>query len=730
MKELVLDIEGMRCSACASNVENKLKKINGVSNASVNLLTNSAVVYYENEINNIEIISTVNALGFVAKVNSGKMELKEDKFFNKVELIILIVLGSLLLYVGMSHMLPFTLPLPSFIAMESSPIGFAITQLVLVLPIMVIGLKFFVRGVMAIIKLAPNMDSLVTIGTLGAFIYSLVNSILVFCGKVEYAHYLYFESAGVVIALIYLGKFLEQRSKNRAKRSINELAKLIPTNANILVDNKEQNVCVSSIKQGDLVVIKAGEKIAVDGVVIKGESLVNQSALTGESIPVFVKTGDKVLGGSICLDGNLLVRADKINEETTLNNILRLVTKAQGEKAPISRVADKISLYFVPSVMIVAIISLVTWLIIGKPFSFAIQIFVAVLVIACPCALGLATPIATVMASYMGIKHGVLFKSGTSLEMFNKVTTIALDKTGTLTSGKLSVEKIESEIDENELLKIVYSLEKNSTHPLAEAITNYVRKKGIESFDVEITNEIGKGILGKADNNTYIVGRKSYLEENGVEVKVEDIEGYSEVYVAKNGEYIGRILLKDTIKESAFEMVKAFKTRGIKVVMLTGDNESTAKQVAYKLGIDTYYANVLPNQKNEIIEKLKADGEVVAFVGDGINDAPALTKSDVGISVYGGTDIADESSNILLMNENLMSIFNAYLLSKKTLGIIKTNLFWAFIYNTLGILVASGVLYAVGILLSPLISGIAMALSSVCVVLNSLRIRLFKGVKK
>lgn len=730
MKEIILDIDGMRCSACASNVENKLKKVEGVSDVSVNLLTNSATIYYENEVDELELVSTVNGLGFVAKVNKGKLEFKEDKFFNKVELIILIILGSMLMYVGMSHMFPFQ-ALPSFIDMNKSPIGFAIAQMILVIPIMVIGFRFFISGVRAIIKLAPNMDSLVTIGTFSAFIYSFVNSIFVFLGHVEYAHNLYFESAGVVIVLIYVGKFLEQRSKNKAKRSINELAKLIPTNANILVDGKEENICVSAIKQGDMVVVKAGEKIAVDGIIVSGSSSVNQAALTGESLPLFLKEGDKVLGGSICLDGSLVIKADKINDETTLNNILKLVTKAQGEKAPISRIADKISLYFVPTVIAIAVISLIVWSIIGKAFSFNINIFVAVLVVACPCALGLATPIATVMASYMGVKHGVLFKSGASLETLNKITTIALDKTGTITNGKLSVEEINTTLDLQEFLKIAYSIEKQSNHPIAQAITEYAKNKGVDTlYNIEVMNEIGKGIKGNEGKDTYLLGRKTFLLENDIKVDVDDAEGFSEVYIAKNKKYIGRILLKDTIKESAKEMIELFSKQGIKTVMLTGDNESTARQVAEKLGIDKYYANVLPNQKNEIITNLQEQGEIVAFVGDGINDAPALTKSDVGISVYGGTDIADESSNILLMNEDLISIYDAYSLSKKTLNIIKTNLFWAFIYNTLGIFIAAGVLYPLGILLSPLVSSIAMGFSSICVVLNSLRIRLFKGIKE
>ncbi len=725
-------VGGMTCAACSASVERALKRRKGVTLAAVNLAMNTATVHTDGSISQSELISAIEKAGFSAVV--FKNEFKETEFnISTKRLVFALIFGILELYIGMSHMLPIPLPLPDIIKMETNPINFALIQLILTIPVLIAGYKFFVSGVKKLISLSPNMDSLVAIGTGTAFIYSIFSLVdLILNQNMHSAHNLYFESAAVVVAFVLLGKYLEERSKNAAKQAVTALASMIPKSAIIEKDGAETEIPSERIRSGDIIIVKPGFKIAVDGEIISGEAAVDESMLTGESLPVYKKTGDKVSGGTICKDGYFKILATGVGSDTAIAQVMKLVTEAQERKAPSARLADKISGVFVPTVVLIALISAIIWLISGQSLAFSINIFVSVLVVACPCALGLATPIAVMAGSGKGASLGILFRGGDIMELFSKVRAIFFDKTGTITYGKLKVSGINPlNLTEKELLYYVASCEKGSEHPVALAIVDYAKNQNIEITTPETLKAFaGKGANAVVDGKNILVGTLNLMEEFNIDLSKNMVakEGFTAVYISINNEISGVIELSDTIREDAKNALLRLDNLGIETGMITGDNESSAQMIAKEAGIKRVLSKVLPSQKAGEVERVKKEGKITAMVGDGINDAPALAAADVGISVHGGTDAAAESSGIILMREDLNAVVDALLLSKKTMRIIRQNLFWAFMYNCLSIPIAAGLLFAFGgPLLSPAFAGGAMALSSVSVVTNSLRLRAFKS---
>ncbi|MEG2202935.1 MAG: copper-translocating P-type ATPase, partial [Christensenellaceae bacterium] len=593
------------------------------------------------------------------------------------------------------------------------------------------GRSFFVNGMKSLIKLHPNMDTLVMLGTGSALIYSIVMTMLI--PQYPHAvHSLYFESAAVVIALVLLGKYLEESSKNRAKSAISNLAELVPKDATILIDGKETIVKASEVAVGDIVLVGVGQRIAVDGIVYAGQASVDESTLTGESLPVFKQEGMAVSGGTLVTDGVLQIQATNVGKDTAISQVVKLVVQAQQKKAKISRLADKISAVFVPSVAAIAIISAVIWAIVGKDANFVINIFVSVLVVACPCALGLATPIAVMVGTGRAAQLGILFRGGDVVEIASKVDTILFDKTGTITKGKLYIVNISPLTGTEEtVLKLAATAEYGATHPIAKAINEYAAFMEIESAEPnQIRNVAGRGVVASTNNGEITIGTKEFMEIENIRTSELKQDSSTLVYVAENKTLVGIISLADEIKDDADETISLLHENHLKTVMITGDNARVAEKIARQAGIVDFVANVLPEQKAQQVEKWRKKGKIVAFVGDGVNDAPALATADVGISAFGGTDVAADSSGIILMRDDTQSIAQSILLSKKIMRIIKQNLFWAFIYNIIGIPIAAGVWFAFGgPTLTPMFAGLAMAFSSVCVVLNSLRLSAYNRKK-
>jgi len=751
-------VEGMTCSACSAAVERAVKKLDGVASAEVNLLAKTLITEYdENIINENDIINAVTKAGYTAydsdketevKAKTEKPERKSSEGM-KARLITSIVFLVLLMYVSMGHMLH--LPLPSFFRGEENALVFAFTQLILTLPILYVNRNFFIFGFRAIKNMSPNMDSLVAIGSFAAFVYGVAaiyaigyglghgNSALV----ARYSENLYFESAAMILTLVTVGKFLEDRSKNRSNASIKKLLDLSPKTAIIQKTENgktvEVEVPVEQISRGDIVIIRPGGKIPVDGVVIEGESTVDESALTGESLPVEKTKGDYVMSASININGYMKIEATKVGSDTTLAKIIELVENAGATKAPIARLADKISGVFVPIVITIAIITAAVWLILGKGLEMALSSAISVLVISCPCALGLATPVAIMVATGKSATRGVLVKSAEALEVLHSVDTVVLDKTGTITEGKPSVTNIvlneEHKLSEKDYIIIAASLEEQSEHPLSKAIVGYA-KENIPEYDtlkkpVTAFESIhGKGIKGQINGEVYYAGNALFIKENDIDIlgftkKIENLsnEGKTPLIFANSKEVLGIIAVADTIKETSVEAIRSLKNLGIDVIMLTGDNKRTAAAIQKKVDVNEVIAEVLPHQKESVIEDLQSDGKKVCMVGDGINDSPALVRADVGIAIGDGTDIAIESADIVLMKSDLRDVAEAIIYSKKTIRNIKQNLFWAFFYNIIGIPVAAGVLYPIwGITLSPMIAAAAMSLSSLFVVTNALRL--------
>jgi Cu+-exporting ATPase len=737
LKTYTFKVEGMTCSACSARVERVTKKLKGVQSSVVNLATEKLTIEInEDEIGYSQIKAAVEKAGYKLVKQEEKAE--EDKKPDASELLLRRFIVSLifsvpLLIITMGHMLG--MPLPMIINPMIKPLNFAVIQLVLTLPVMIMGYKFYKVGIKNLVKLSPNMDSLIAISTLAAVIYSIFGIYKINAGETMYAMHLYFESAAVILTLITLGKYLEAVSKGRTSQAIKALMGLAPKTATVIRNGSEVVIPVEEVIVQDIVLVKPGEKLPVDGEVIEGSTAIDESMLTGESIPVEKSIGSSVIGASINKTGFIKYKATKVGKDTALAQIVKLVEDAQGSKAPIAKLADVISAYFVPTVIILAILSSIAWLISGETPIFSLTIFIAVLVIACPCALGLATPTAIMVGTGKGAENGVLIKGGEALETTHQINTIVFDKTGTITEGKPVVtDIITNGISEDEILALAASAEKGSEHPLGEAIVRGAEEKNLEFKTIEEFNAIpGHGIQVKIEGKTIFVGNRKLMNEKSIHIDNIDSdklasEGKTPMYVSIDGVLRGIIAVADTVKPSSKSAIEALHNMGIKVAMITGDNKKTADAIAKQVGIDIVLAEVLPEDKANEVKKLQGENQKVAMVGDGINDAPALAQADVGIAIGSGTDVAIESADIVLMKSDLMDVTTAIKLSKATIRNIKQNLFWAFGYNVLGIPVAMGILHIFGgPLLNPMIAAAAMSLSSVSVLTNALRLRKFEA---
>ena len=740
MKTETYCIEGMSCAACSSAVERVTGKLDGVETSQVNLTTaKMTITYDESRVTPEIIMNKVERAGFKAIPYTKEEPKKTAVESKKTGLVINCVLAVILLYVSMGPMLPFQVWVPAFLDMHDTPMGYALFQMILTMIILFNGKKFFTNGFKNLFRGHPNMDTLVALGTGSAFLYSLVMTVGI-ANNPSHAHSLYYESAAVVVTLVMVGKYMEQKSKGKTTEAVKKLMELTPDTALLLVNGTEQEVPVEQLKEGDIVFIRPGSRIVLDGIVIEGESSVDESMLTGESIPVEKAEGDEVIGGSMNFQGAMKMRITRRKEESTLAKIIQMMEDAQGKKAPISKLADRVAGYFVPTVLIIGITAALLWMLAGKDFAFALQIFVSVMVIACPCALGLATPTAVMVGTGLGAGHGILIKSGEALELADKVDAVVLDKTGTVTEGKPAViEIVSAKYDADELLAISASCEKSSEHPLGRAIVSYAAEQNSSLREVTgFTAVSGRGIKAVYENSfgkrlQVQIGNARYMEEIGVnnlyEQKAGELakKGATPMFVVIDGQMEGMIAVADTIKEDSAQAIAELKKLGKEVYLLTGDNRLAAEYIGKKAGADHIIAEVLPQDKAEMIKKIQAEDKKVMMVGDGMNDAPALVQADVGAAIGSGSDIALESGEIVLMKSSLQDVVKAIRLSHGTLRNIKQNLFWAFFYNSLGIPIAAGVLYALGgPLLNPMVGGLAMSFSSVSVVSNALRLRRLK----
>ena len=696
-------------------------------------MNNANIEYDDNKLNLEQIEKFVEKAGFKSLgIDNFKKEEKR-KSNEKYKLIGITVISLLVLYISMSHMVG--LPVIPFLNMMEYPVNYAISLLILTVIVMIFGRDILKNGYKNLIHKTPNMDTLVMIGVIASFAYSLYGTARILTGSTEYVEKLYFESAAIVIFFIEIGKFIENKNKDKTKEALKQLMSITPNHAIIEKEGKEETVTLDEIQKGDIIICKPGEKIAVDGEVIEGTTHINESFITGESVPVKREKGSKVIAGSINYEGTIKYKAEKIGKESTVSEIVRLVVEATNTKAPIAKIADKISGYFVPTIIIIAIISFAIWLAISKNLATAINIFVTILVVACPCSLGLATPLAIVISSGKASKKGILVKTSEALENAHKIKTICFDKTGTLTKGELTISKIYnySNLEEKEIIKKVASIENKSEHPIARAIVEKAKEEKIELDQINNFKAIaGYGVVAEIQeqekSHNYLIGNKKLMKENNIQILKEDdetelvTEGNSILYVAQDQKIIALIGVKDTIKEESKEIIEKLKKRKIEVIMLTGDNEKTAKAIAKQLGIEKVIANVLPKQKAEEIKKLKQNG-LVMMCGDGINDSVSLVTADIGVSISSGTDIAMDSAEVVLMNDNLEKIEELIEISRKTIKNIKQNLFWAFFYNICMVPIACGILEPLGIIMNPMIAAFAMTISSLTVVLNALRLR-------
>lgn len=731
MKKVLLKIDGMTCSACSSGLEKYLNKQDGIKQANVNLVMNNANIEYDEQKLTLEQVEKfIEKAGFTSLgIDTFEKESKK-KCTEKYKLIAITIISLVILYISMAHMVG--LPSIPFLNIMYHPVNYAIALLILTIVVITLGKDILKNGYKNLIHKTPNMDTLVMIGVLASFIYSIYGTIQILKGNAQYVENLYYESAAIVIFFIEIGRYIENKNKDKTKEALKQLMTITPNNATILKDGQEVKVTLDEIKKGDIVICKPGEKIAVDGEVVQGTTHINESFITGESVPVKREVGSKVIAGSINYEGTIQYRAEKIGKESTVSEIVKLVAQATSTKAPIAKIADKISGYFVPTVLVIAIIIFGIWLIISKDFSVAINIFVSILVVACPCSLGLATPLAIVIASGNASRKGILVKSSETLENAHKVKTICFDKTGTLTKGTLTVSKMYnySNEDEKELLKDIASLENKSEHPIARAIVNKAQEDNISLIDAKDFKAIpGFGIEGKtSDEKHYLIGNKKLMLENNVELANSEDEqklisdGNSILFVSLNKKLVALLGVSDVIKENVPQVITELKSKSIDVVMLTGDNEKTANVIANQIGITNVVANVTPKEKAETINKLKEKG-LVMMCGDGINDSVSLVTANIGVSVSSGTDIARDSAQVIIMNDNLERINDLLDISSKTVRNIKQNLFWAFFYNVCMIPIAAGILQPLGIALNPMIAAFSMTISSLTVVLNALRLR-------
>lgn len=748
-KEITIPIQGMTCAACANRVEKVTSKLNGVSSATVNFATEKATLKYDPSLVRIsEIKQSIAKAGYKALEIESKVAIDEDKIRKEKEIrtlwtkfIISAVFSIPLLYIAMGSMIWWlNLPIPNSLNPMQYPLTFALVQIGLVIPVVIAGNKFYSIGFTSIFRKSPNMDSLIAMGTSAALLYSFYSTYRISIGDFMFVEDLYFETAGVIITLILLGKSLEAVSKGKTSEAIKKLMGLAPKSAIIVQDGQEIEIPIEEVEVGDIILVKPGEKLPVDGVVIEGYTSIDESMLTGESIPVEKHVGDKVIGASINKNGSIQFKATKVGSDTALAQIIKLVEDAQGSKAPIAQMADIVSGYFVPIVFFIAVLSSLAWFLTGQTSVFSLTIFIAVLVIACPCALGLATPTAIMVGTGKGAEYGILIKGGEALESTHKINTIVFDKTGTLTEGKPEVTDIitTETIDNNTLLQLAASAEKGSEHPLGEAIVKGAEKENLELLKVDKFNAIpGHGIEVEIDNKKLLLGnRKLMLDRNISLVQLENesdrlaSEGKTPMYIAIDNNIAGIIAVADVVKANSAKAIKQLHNMGIEVAMITGDNKKTAEAIAKQVGIDRVLSEVLPQDKANEVKKLQAEGKKVAMVGDGINDAPALAQADIGIAIGSGTDVAMESADIVLMRSDLLDVPTAIQLSKSTIRNIKQNLFWAFGYNVAGIPIAAGLLYAFGgPKLNPIFAAAAMSLSSISVLTNALRLKSFKPKK-
>ena len=734
MKKIILSIDGMTCSACSNGLEKYLNKQNGIIEASVNLvMANATIIYDENILDINKLNEFVKQAGFKSLGEFKEINTENKNKNEKFKFIIFTILAILLMCISMGQMI--NLPIVDFLNMHTNPINYTICLFLFAVAFMIYGYDILKNGYKNLIHKTPNMDTLVGIGVISSFLYSIYSMIMIIKGDINHVHNLYFESTAIVIYFIKLGRYLDGISKDKTKEAIQKLVKLTPNQATVKVNGKEKVVTLDEIHKGDIVISKPGEKIAVDGEIVEGAAHFDESFITGESKPANKIKGDKVIAGSINYDGYVEYKAERIGKESTISEIVRLVVEASNTKAPIAKIADKVSGYFVPTVIVLAILTLIVYLIIGYDFSEALIRFVTILVVACPCSLGLATPLAIVVSEGLCASNGILVKKSEILENAQKVDTIVFDKTGTLTYGKLKIAEVKnySDMSDKELLQLVGSIESKSTHPIGKAFENYLEENNLEKLEVkEFGNVAGYGIIGKVSGKNFIIGNSKILKEYNVSNNYNKDEeeltkkGNSIVYVANKDKILALIGVNDIIRENVADVIKELNKNKIHTIILTGDNKETAEKIAKEVGIEKVISNVLPSEKTKVIKELKENNNYVMMCGDGINDSPALATANIGVSVNSGTDIAMDSSDVILTKNDLKSILNLIHISKKTVRNIKQNLFWAFFYNCLMIPIAMGLFNNWGISINPMIASIAMMFSSITVILNTLRLKRIK----
>lgn len=742
MSKIILNVEGMHCAACSAAVERALSRIDGVENASVNLTANNALINFDDQKTTVEaMITAINNAGFTGSLpeNKDKAEIrKKDARSSKtaaIKLTVSVLFGVPLFYVAMGHMLG--LPLPAVISPDINPVANAVCQLILCIPVILSGFDIFKNAFKAAVHRNVNMDTLVSMGSIASFAYSIYSLIKIFNGEHDYVHQLYFDSAGMIITFILIGRYLETATKKKTNSAVEKLFNLSPETALLLIDGTEKEVSSDSLKEGDTVIVKPGMTIPVDGTVIEGNCTVNESMLTGESMPVEKKQGDSVFGGTVNNNGYIKFSVTAALTESAPAKIAGYINEAQSTKAPIALLANKIASVFVPVVMSIAVIAALLWLLSGEDFTFALKIFVCVLVIACPCSLGLATPTALTVSMGASASKGILIKNGEALQRLGKIDTVVFDKTGTITSGKPGVNDFVSfnGYGKKQALDLLNSAESKSEHPLAKAVTEYGDLNNAKLIESESFNSLtGLGLECVIDSDEILCGSFKLMKQRGIDV-TEGIDFYNQasksgktaVFMSVNGTLAAAASIADSIRSDCAKIMRCLKELGIKTAMITGDNEKTALEIASKVGIDNVYAELMPEDKLKIVNELHTQGATVAMVGDGINDAPSLTAADVGIAIGSGTDIAIESADIVLIRSDISGVLSAIEISRKTMKIIRQNLFWAFAYNCICIPVAAGLLHVFGgPLLNPMIAAAAMSLSSVTVVSNSLRLRRMK----
>lgn len=731
MKKIILKIEGMTCSACSSSLEKYLLKQEGIDDALVNLVMSSASITYEDNITIDNLNRFVSEAGFKSL---GLYNENEDKDNNKTKYFVVNgILALLVLYISMSHMIH--LPVIPFLHMINYPVNYSVCLFIFSLYFIYFGKDIIISGIKNIKYKSPNMDTLVTLGVVSSFIFSTFNMIMILKGNNEYVENLYFESVCIILYLIKFGRYIDGISKEKTKDTIKGLVTITPNKAILFINNKEKKVSIDEVKKGDILIVKPGNRFAVDGVIVKGSTHVDESFISGESIPIKKSINDKVVAGSINLDGEVLYKAENIGRDSTISEIVRLVVEATNTKAPIARIADKVSGIFVPVVIFIALLTLIIHLILGASFNESIVYFVTVLVCACPCALGLATPLAIVVSEGLCAKNGILVKKSEILENVNKIDVIVFDKTGTLTYGNLRISKIinKSNYSDNDLIEIVSSLENKTAHPIASSFKEYSKTNNLKSLDVDdFKNIAGIGLSGTINDKSYLIGNNKLFDKYKInnnmlrEEKKLSLDGNSIVYVIEDKKVIGLIGVKDIIRDNAKDVINKLKNIDKRIIMLTGDNEITADIIAKSIGIKEVIANVSPKDKSNKIKELKNKGFKVMMVGDGINDAPSLSLADIGVSLNSAIDIAADSADVILMRNDLNSIYNLFDIGKKTLGNIKENLFWAFFYNVCMIPISCGLFKFINITMNPMIAGLAMTLSSFTVIINALRLKRWK----